>query len=894
MAQLMDAVLGERRRSTVTEVQATPSTLASARPFGRASIKGEVRDDSRPSSAENSFNKRKTSSVKKRPSVGPRKQSRATFMEAVGSSFTMKRGPSPAEAAHAPTLKPTRNPRMDVAAASEALTNACHEASWDEVCLLMHRLEAVFKAASVAAIATTPPRNDSRGRRRAVGTSPLASIPSSTLAPGAGPDSAERRRGSCQENAARWQAALGRASAGRSSMCSVEGASDDGSAPSALSSRRDEAAAPAGEPSPGRAGLKRLSMRVIAGLRSRPDWMPSGGEGGGDGGGDGEGGSEGGSCGSAGSPSGDAGGAEQNGGGEGSLEKPPQRRNSARQLSHLPGHASFAGNLATALTTEAAQAAQAAQPPQAASAAAASSSSNSASPETDEAQRRRKTTKERMVEILGGGSSGGGGGGGGSGEAGPSREGLGTPGSSEGAASPRAGDGGATAHQQQQARRRKTTKERLVERQSTREGGARLAERRGSVGLTALKTAAAALASGSAAAGSPRQWADGSPASSKKGGAAGGGGGADGSPPLLERWSQLSLESVDSSSARRYDPQTSKISGFLIDLDGTLYEPGGLLPGAKDFYAWLRRTNTPFVLLSNTGAKNSLAVQQKLSSPPYAIDDEVAVPLDHIHTASEAQADLLLDRVPEGARLLVVSGGGGVWREDLRTRRGEAGAALVATWEVRTTITEAEAKRWASHARDHKEGVWVAFFNDGGLGGIEDPSTGEVGFSDWSFEVIKRAGLLLAHGAQFVYTADDAFNPSTDPEHPGMVFPLPGPGMFAEMMKKLMYPRGRNSAWCAGKGGNVGAKYMMRNAIAMLRAQGHSGELDEIMMVGDRFDTDVRGGLSVGIQTCLVLTGCHSMGYEMFYRADPTSFFANSVGELPPLRTQQTRPPDLT
>ena len=67
----------------------------------------------------------------------------------------------------------------------------------------------------------------------------------------------------------------------------------------------------------------------------------------------------------------------------------------------------------------------------------------------------------------------------GSDAAAPSGEGPGTPGC-KGATSPRAGDGGATAHHHQQARRRRTTKERLVERQSVREGGARLAERRGS------------------------------------------------------------------------------------------------------------------------------------------------------------------------------------------------------------------------------------------------------------------------------------------------------------------------------------------------------------------------------------------------------------------------------
>ena len=37
------------------------------------------------------------------------------------------------------------------------------------------------------------------------------------------------------------------------------------------------------------------------------------------------------------------------------------------------------------------------------------------------------------------------------------------------------------------------------------------------------------------------------------------------------------------------------------------------------------------------------------------------------------------------------------------------------------------------------------------------------------------------------------------------------------------------------------------------------------MMVGDRFDTDVRGGVSVGILTCLVESGCHHYKDQPFY-----------------------------
>jgi hypothetical protein len=68
--------------------------------------------------------------------------------------------------------------------------------------------------------------------------------------------------------------------------------------------------------------------------------------------------------------------------------------------------------------------------------------------------------------------------------------------------------------------------------------------------------------------------------------------------------------------------------------------------------------------------------------------------------------------------------------------------------------------------------VAVVFFNDGQLE------------SDWSYELIHAATILLAFGAEFIYTAEDPTNPSLDERYPGTIFPMPGPGMFVEMLKK--------------------------------------------------------------------------------------------------------------
>jgi len=114
--------------------------------------------------------------------------------------------------------------------------------------------------------------------------------------------------------------------------------------------------------------------------------------------------------------------------------------------------------------------------------------------------------------------------------------------------------------------------------------------------------------------------------------------------------------------------------------------------------------------------------------------------------------------------------------------------------------------------------------------------------------------------------------------------------MFAGMMRTLMYPAGSESVACAGKGGNRGGEYMMERARQMLVAQGHDGDPSTICMVGDRFDTDIRAGLSAGFRTCLVLSGCHNLDAQRHYPSDVADYFANGVGELVP---QAARPDSL-
>ncbi|MFQ6037294.1 MAG: TIGR01457 family HAD-type hydrolase, partial [Candidatus Aminicenantales bacterium] len=52
----------------------------------------------------------------------------------------------------------------------------------------------------------------------------------------------------------------------------------------------------------------------------------------------------------------------------------------------------------------------------------------------------------------------------------------------------------------------------------------------------------------------------------------------------------------------------------LCDLDGTIYLGNRLLPGAREFLAFLERKNIPFYFLSNNSSRSKRDYAEKLSN----------------------------------------------------------------------------------------------------------------------------------------------------------------------------------------------------------------------------------------------------------------------------------------
>jgi HAD superfamily hydrolase (TIGR01450 family) len=320
-----------------------------------------------------------------------------------------------------------------------------------------------------------------------------------------------------------------------------------------------------------------------------------------------------------------------------------------------------------------------------------------------------------------------------------------------------------------------------------------------------------------------------------------------------------------------------RITGFIFDCDGTIYQPDGLIPGAEDVLTWIERSGRQYVLLSNNGALPYSAVYDKLSRCAFECKpDGEPIPPGCIYTAHDSQVDFMLSgHLPSGSKLLVLAPDGR-WKAEMRERMPK----LFDSWEIADDMDVDTAKEWAQRTQGEK--VAIVFFHDGVIA------------QPWSYGLIHAMTILINAGADFIYTAEDHCNPSTDPLYEGVVFPVPGPGMFVEMLKNSMPPgTGGSQTFCCGKGGNVGRTFMIDRAIQMLKAQGHCGERDRIVVIGDRFDTDVRAGVLAGTKSCLLESGAHRLEMADDFPTDIPSYTCSSIAKILPQSERLRKAEDL-
>ena len=133
-----------------------------------------------------------------------------------------------------------------------------------------------------------------------------------------------------------------------------------------------------------------------------------------------------------------------------------------------------------------------------------------------------------------------------------------------------------------------------------------------------------------------------------------------------------------------------------------------------------------------------------------------------------------------------------------------------------------------------------------------------------NFELVEHAHRLIAGGAHLISTNSDTWCPTDSG-------PRPGCGAIVAMLEAAT---GRK-AYHVGKPN----PFMMRAARKRIGLR-----TDEVIMIGDTMETDIRGTADLGFQSILVLTGSSTAQTLRDYPFAPTRV-VKSVDELAPVNT---------
>jgi len=92
-------------------------------------------------------------------------------------------------------------------------------------------------------------------------------------------------------------------------------------------------------------------------------------------------------------------------------------------------------------------------------------------------------------------------------------------------------------------------------------------------------------------------------------------------------------------------------TGFLCDMDGVLYHGNALLPGAREFVAWLQRRGKRYLFLTNSSERTPRELSQKLARMGLDVEES------HFYTSALATASFLASQRPGGSAYVIGDAG---------------------------------------------------------------------------------------------------------------------------------------------------------------------------------------------------------------------------------------------
>lgn len=114
----------------------------------------------------------------------------------------------------------------------------------------------------------------------------------------------------------------------------------------------------------------------------------------------------------------------------------------------------------------------------------------------------------------------------------------------------------------------------------------------------------------------------------------------------------LGLQIKTSDSLDRKKVQIRRKQGFIIDMDGVIYQAGTVLPGTQYFLRWLIEEEKQFLFLTNASIRTPQQIVEKMKKIT-----GVDIPEEHFYTSALATADFVAQQTPRGSAYVVGSVG---------------------------------------------------------------------------------------------------------------------------------------------------------------------------------------------------------------------------------------------
>ncbi|MEU5965882.1 HAD-IIA family hydrolase [Micromonospora parva] len=228
----------------------------------------------------------------------------------------------------------------------------------------------------------------------------------------------------------------------------------------------------------------------------------------------------------------------------------------------------------------------------------------------------------------------------------------------------------------------------------------------------------------------------------------------------------------------------------VFDLDGVIYLIDRPIPGAVEAVARLHAEGRAVAYATNNASRRSSEVADLLTGMGVSARPE------EVLTSAAASAELLRDRLPAGASVLVVGA------EALRAELRAVGL---------TPVTQA----------DEKPAAVVQGYGP------------QVGWAE-----LAEASIAVRAGAIWIAT-------NTDRTLPSGRGPLPGNGSLVAVLRTAL---DRDPDVVVGK-----------PEPALFETAARRGGGGRSLVVGDRLDTDIEGARRAGLDSLLVLTGVHGV-----------------------------------